>query len=66
MKASLFKKKNTTSEIALRKWCIEQAVALMPSNSDDDSVVESAQKIYEWVTSESRQSDQKFGIQLRK
>lgn len=54
MKASLFKKKNTTSEITLRKWCIEQAVALMPSNSDDDSVVESAQKIYEWVTSAHR------------
>lgn len=50
----LFKKK-TTSEIALRKWCVEQAVKLWPSNSEDNSIVDSAKKIYEWVTSVPQQ-----------
>lgn len=51
----LFKKKNTTSEIDLRKWCVEQAVKLWPT-TEDNSIVVSAKKIYEWVTSVPQQS----------
>ena len=61
----LFKKK-TTSEIALRKWCVEQAVKITGVSGRVEWTIVQAQQLYDWITSTKKESDQKFGVQLRK
>lgn len=65
MKKRHNKQKNTTSEIALRKWCVEQAVGLasIPSETATGEcfrpntaiirkgqIVDQAKELYDWVT----------------
>lgn len=39
---------NSTDEIELRKWCIQQATIVTPNGA---SVLDAANEIYAWVTS---------------
>lgn len=66
MKTRHNKKRNTTPDIALRKWCVEQAVKLAPIPKEttigvryntaflkEGQIIEQAQDIYNWVTLQS-------------
>lgn len=62
MKTTGNNKKNTTAEITLRKWCMEQAVKLaaIPRKRegaiqyniailDEEQLFAQAQKLYDWI-----------------
>lgn len=53
-------------DIRLRKWCLEFATKATGMPDSTEWVIEQAQKLYDWVTSARKESDQKFGMQLRK
>lgn len=56
----------TDKNIRLRKWCLEYAMRATGISATAEWMIGQAQQLYDWVTSTSRQPDQKFGEQLRK